>query len=142
MTAVSHSTGRTPPAAVTFRASPCQLRWGGGGGGINGMSGSHAGGDSSAPSTDVSSEQHPSCLRHTHTHKKKNLCSRILLFVAPHNSTSRHSSTVGSDRQTTAAVLRPHTTAAQTHTSSSLKGGEKKKNKNQLSPALHTSTHM
>lgn len=36
----------------------------------------------------------------------KNLCSRILLLIAPHNSTSRHSSTLGSDSEQRQLVLR------------------------------------
>ena len=50
----------------------------------------------------------------THT-KKRNLCSRILLLIAPHNTTSRHSSTVGSDsrRQPSSGrkLQRKHTSA-------------------------------
>lgn len=103
MTPVSQQTRRTPPAAVTFRASPCPLR-----GDITGWTGKQeaTAGDSSAAWCFIchlvpKEGQHPSCLRY------KNLCSRILLFIALHNSTSRHSSTVGSDGRRQPAVLRP-----------------------------------
>lgn len=93
----SHPLNDTPVSAVTFRESlsVCACRLQGTwltASGHRRSTAPHSSAPGYVSSQLISKErQHPSCLRW------RNLCSRILLFIAQHNSTLVHSNTVSSD---------------------------------------------